>query len=117
MALYNPNSFPTGCRVITINSVTYKSNSETITEPGQETLLYDEAGAPMGHFIQTDFYQGTWELQLATTGTALPTTAARSATTGVFTLDGDTWSITSVTLPREKLGQRVVSIVARKNVA
>lgn len=114
MALYNPGSFPTGCRVITINSVTYKSNTESKATPAQEAKLYDEAGAPMGLLMQEDFKTETFELQLAATSTPVPTTAAEATATGTFSLDGSTWAINSVTEPREKLGQRVVQITATR---
>lgn len=117
MALYNPQSFPTGCPVLTINSVTYKTNSFSITRPTQKTNVTDEAGAPLGAIFQSDFETATAELQLATTSTPVPTTAAQSSTTGLFTLDTQNWIIESVTEPREKLGQRVVQITAQRAIA
>ena len=117
MALYNPQSLPTGCRVITINSVTYKENNENQTQPSQKTNVTDEVGAPLGTLMQTDFETLTMELQLASESTPVPTTAAVSTTTGTFTLDGATWAIETVGKPREKLGQRVVQITAQKNVS
>lgn len=117
MAIYNPQSFPTGCPVLTINSVTYKTNSLSITKPTQKTNVTDEAGAPLGAIMQADFVSLTAELQLATAATVVPTTAAESATTGVFTHETVSWAIESVTEPREKLGQRVVQITAQKVIA
>lgn len=117
MALYNPQSFPTGCPVLTINSVTYKTNSFSISRPTQKTNVMDEAGAPLGTIMQADFETLTAELQLATSGTVVPTTAVQSATTGVFTFDTVSWIIESVTEPREKLGQRVVQITAQRAIA
>lgn len=117
MALYNPQSFPTGCPVITINSVTYKANSFARNSPTQKENIYDEVGAPLGVHIQADFEEITAELQLATEATAVPTTAAASATTGVFTYDTATWAITQVSAPRTKLGGRVVNITAQKNAS
>jgi hypothetical protein len=117
MALYNPQSLPTGCRVITINSVTYKENSENKNTPTQKTNVTDEVGAPLGVLMQADFKTITMELQLATEATPVPTTAPESTTTGTFTLDGSTWAIETVSEPREKLGQRVVQITAQRNVS
>ena len=117
MALYNPQSFPTGCPVLTINSVTYKTNSYSIARPSQKTNVTDEAGAPLGTIMQADFQTLTAELQLASTSTAVPTTAAESITTGVFTHDSVSWASESVTEPREKLAQRVVQITAQRVIA
>lgn len=117
MALYNPQSFPTGCPVLTVNSVTYKTNSFSITRPTQKADVTDEGGAPLGSIQQEDFETLTAELQLATSSTAVPTTAAKASATGTFTHDSATWAITNVTEPREKLGQRVVQITAQKNVS
>lgn len=118
MAIYNPQSFPTGCPVLTINSVTYKTNNLTVNTPSQKTNITDEAGAPLGTIMQVDFVTLTAELQLATSSTVVPTRAADSATTGTFVhpLAGATWAIESVSEPHEKLGQRVVTITAQKAV-
>jgi hypothetical protein len=115
--LYNPQSFPTGTPVLTINSVTYKTNSFSISRPTQKATVTDENAAPLGFMLQEDFQTLTAELQLAASATVVPTTAATSATTGVFTLDTVSWAIESVTEPREKLGQRVVQITAQRVIA
>lgn len=115
MALYNPGSFPTGTPTLTINSVTYICNSFSVNRPTKKTNVTDGNDAPVGVIMQEDFDTLTAELQLATTSTVVPTTAAKSSTTGTFTFETSTWAIESVSEPREKLGQRVVSITAQKN--
>lgn len=81
---YSDGTFPSGCPVITINSVTYKANSFSYTNGTNTVTITDESGVPSGHLSFAQATNGSAELQYSASNVADPTTAAANATTGVF---------------------------------
>lgn len=116
MPPYVDGAFPNGSRVLTINSVTYKCNSFTEDDSSTTENVNDENGEHAGAVSKKGPTTGSAELQLATSSTAVPTTAAESATTGTFIIDSVTRFITAVSKPRNSSGVWVVNIQFQKRV-
>ena len=89
MATYNDGSVPYGSQVVTIGSTAYVAEQINITDPSSIIERMDELGNPSGQVIIGGFVNGTAVLQLATTGTTLPTmggtfTLTRAGTTATY---------------------------------
>ena len=82
---YQDGTFPSGSPVLTINAVTYKCNSFSITKSAETVMITDENGAHSGAIQFVGPNTGTAEVQFAASTTAEPTTAAANATLGVIT--------------------------------
>jgi len=97
MATYQDGAFPCGAPTLTINNVSYVCAS--FNGPQKTSVvanITDGTGAHVGANSVKGPTTGTAELQLATSATVLPNTAAENAVAGVFTHDGTTYFITSV---------------------
>lgn len=117
---YQDGTFPSGCPVITINSVTYKANAFSYTDGTNTTTITDESGAPSGHLSFAQATAGSAELQYSASNVADPTTAAANATTGVFTVSLNSVNancfITSVTVNKPKDAPWTASINWTKKI-
>lgn len=104
MAVYQDGTFPSGAPVLAINNVNYVANSFTVDKPSTVVSITDQNGEPSGALAFAGFITGTAEVQFSANTVAEPTTAADSATTGVFsaTLDNVATScfITSVSISK-----------------
>lgn len=90
MALYQDGNFPAGTEVLTINSVDYVTDSFNYNSGTAEVAnIKDENGDHAGANSSTGPGTGSAVLQLATSSTAIPTSAAENSTTGVFTFSHD----------------------------
>jgi hypothetical protein len=111
---YQDGTFPSGAPTITINSITYKANSFSVTKPANTVNFTDNAGDPSGALSFKQPRIGTAELQFAASSTAEPTTAAYNSTTGVFTATVDNVTtncfITSVTINKPKDSAWIASL-------
>lgn len=116
MPPYVDGAFPNGSRVLTINSVTYKCNSFTEEDSTTTDNVPDENGEHSGAVSKKGPTTGSAELQLATSSTEVPTTAAANATTGVFTIDNVVRFITAVSAPRNNSGVWVVNVQFQRRV-
>ena len=85
MATYQDGTFPSGSPVLTINSVTYKCNSFSVSKSAEVVSTTDENGLHSGAVSFGGPTTGSAEVQFAASSTAEPTTAAANSTTGVIT--------------------------------
>jgi hypothetical protein len=74
MATYNDGTIPSGSNpaTVTINSVSYIANNWRFSEPSSVLERLDADNVPNAAKYSSQRVTGTAELQLATTGTALP---------------------------------------------
>lgn len=107
MALITDTSRPFGSEVVTINSVTYKADDFELTTPTEGVDSLDEFGEVNGATYIPKKITGTATLQLATSGTALPTIGG---VTGTFTRSAISYLITEVGLPETNGDYRKVRI-------
>jgi hypothetical protein len=96
MAQYPDGTRPSGAGTVTINSVAYKCDNFQLDSAANTVNSTDENGQHNGAVSFKGPTTGTATLQLAADSTAVPTTAAESSTTGVFTRDSVTYFITQV---------------------
>jgi len=114
MAKYQDGTAPAGSEVLTINSVEYPCNNFETSDGSNVVNHTDENGEHDGAVAFKGPTTGSAELQLAASDTVVPTTAAASATTGVFTIGSTTYFITSVSKPKPAGGFWTVSIQFQK---
>ena len=114
MAIYQDGAYPSGAPTLTINSVTYVCDAFSLEDASNVVDVTNASGEHAGAISIKGKTTGSATLQLATSTTVAPTTAAAAATTGVFTLDSATYFITSVSKPRPKDGYWTVSINFQK---
>lgn len=103
MATYSTGSYPSGAPTLNISGVSYVCN--TWNGPNKTTntaQINNGAGERVGANSVTGPATATAELQLATSSTALPNTAAENATAGVFVgPDNANYFITAVSPARQ----------------
>jgi hypothetical protein len=118
---YQDGTFPSGCPVITINSVTYKANAFSYTDGTNTVNITDETGAPSGAISFAQAIAGSAELQYSASNVADPTSAALNSTTGVFTVSLNNTNtncfITSVTVNKPKDAPWTASVSWQKKYA
>lgn len=107
---YQDGPFPSGAPVLTINSVEYICNSFQPDDSANTVNVTNNEGAHSGAVSFKGPTTGSAELQLATSTTAVPTTAAAATATGTFTVDTVVYFITAVSKPRTSGGVWVVNI-------
>lgn len=111
---YIDGTAPSGSKIITINSVTYKCESFTHDRPAETIQRFDENGDPSGAVQFKNHQTGTAVLQFAANTTAEPTTAAENSTTGTFatTLNNVSTNcfITSVAIQKPARGMWTATI-------
>ncbi len=110
MPIYQDGTYPSGAPTLTINSVTYICDAFSLDDSANVVDITNGSGEHAGALAFKGKTTGSATLQLASSSTAVPTTAAHSSTTGVFTHDTKTYFITSVSKPKPKEGNWTVSI-------
>lgn len=116
MPPYVDGDYPNGAPVLEINGVEYICNNFQADDSANTANVADNLGDHSGAVSTKGPTTGSAELQLATSGTAVPTTAAESATTGVFTHQTVVYFITAVSKPKQAGAVWVVNIQFQKRV-
>lgn len=81
---YSDGTFPSGAPTLTINSVSYKCNSFTVSRSSTINNVTDNNGDPSGSLLFKNPITGSAEVQFSASNIAEPTTAAENSTTGTF---------------------------------
>lgn len=108
--LYNPNNIPHGTAILTINSVAYKTDDLSITEPTEQLGRKEVTGEDSDDMVLISARRnGTATLQLATGTTAIPANG-QTFTYAIRTGANRTWLVTEVGIAMQIAGIKTVSI-------
>lgn len=110
-AVYNSGTVQYGSQILTINSVTYVADNIEVTKSTNVIERTNELNEASGWVASTGFITGSATLQLAASGTAVPTLGL------TFTLDTMTMVILEVGTPYSKDSDKKVTIGFRATVA
>ena len=80
---YQDGNYPSGAPVVTFNGVGFVVNSFTVNDNATTQSINDQNGEHAGALSFKGALTGSMEVQIATSSTSFPQTAARSSTWGV----------------------------------
>ena len=101
-ASINDGSIPYGSPTLSINSVSYITESFEVNRPTQSIPRRNGDNEPSGNIVIADFITGTATLQKITSGTALPLLGLTFAYTDDSTVGTETFYVTEVSQPRSQ---------------
>lgn len=116
MAKYQDGTAPASSLVLAINSVNYPCSNFQTSDASNTVNHTNESGEHDGAVSFKGPVTGSADLLLAAVDTVVPTTAAASATTGVFTVATKNYFITSVSEAKPAGGFWTVSIQFQQKV-
>ncbi len=108
--ILNDGSVVAGSRDLTINAAVYATDNFRLSTGSTEILRTDKNQIPSGRKVTRSETSGSATLQLATTGTAVP-----SVNDQVTTTEGNFY-ITSVEPAEEKGGEKKVNVNFKKAI-
>jgi len=114
-AFKNDGSVQYGSRVLTINSVAYVADNVAVERPSKIIERTNEIDEPSGWVGYAGFVSGTAQIQLASGATVIPVAGFTFSTTFVASIDAETFTLTDVSQPEEKGGEKKVNISFKKN--
>ena len=101
-ASINDGSIPYGSPTLSINSVSYITESFEVNRPTQQIQRRNADNEPSGSVVIADFITGTATLQKITSSTALPLPGLTFAYTDDSGVGAETYFITEVSQPRSQ---------------
>jgi hypothetical protein len=101
-ATWNDANIPYGAPTLSINSVSYITESFEVNRPTQQIQRRNGDNEPSGSVGIADFVTGTATLQKITSGTAIPLIGLTFAYTDDSGVGAETYFITEVSQPRSQ---------------
>lgn len=108
--LWNNTTIPYGTRVLTIAAVIFIANNIRVNRPVKIIKRTNQIDDPTGSVGIADFVEGSCELQMATSTTALPASGATFTVTFDATIGAEVFYVANIEAPEEKAGDRKINI-------